>query len=131
MTATSTSYVLERCDRPRRAAYAATWGNSLTAHCRIANVLAIFRKALGEEHAYTAASYEHLALCLQAQDKHAEAEALFSQALAIHRKVLGEAHADTAASYGNLATSLHAQGRYAEAELSTPPLIASTTRFDI
>ncbi len=78
--------------------------------------LAICLKALGEAHPHTATSYNNLAVTLEAQGKHAEAEAMHRRALAIRLKALGEAHPDTASSYNNLAATLRAQGKPAEAE---------------
>ncbi|MFO0969370.1 MAG: tetratricopeptide repeat protein [Gemmataceae bacterium] len=78
--------------------------------------LASRRKALGEEHPDTAASYNGVGICLHAQGKDAEAEEAFRKALAIRRKILGEEHVETAGSYNNVASVLDAQGKHAEAE---------------
>src|SRR5262249_10548423 len=77
--------------------------------------LAIWRKALGEQHPHTATGYNNLAQNLDAQGKHAEAEPLYEKALAIHRQVLGEEYPDTATSYNNLGYNLDAQGKAAQA----------------
>ena len=78
--------------------------------------LAIYLKALGEDHPDTAASYNNLAVTLRDQGKYAEAEAMHRHALAIRLKALGEDHPHTAHSYNNLAGTLGDQGKYAEAE---------------
>ncbi len=73
------------------------------------------REVLGEEHLYTATSYNNLAANLGAQGKAFEAAPLFQKALDIWRKILGEEHPDTATGYGNLAFNLSARGKAAEA----------------
>ena len=78
--------------------------------------LAIYQKALGEDHPRTALAYNNLASCQQEQGRHAQAEPGFAKALAIFRKALGEDHPDTALAYNNLAYCQQAQGRYAQAE---------------
>jgi CHAT domain-containing protein/tetratricopeptide (TPR) repeat protein len=78
--------------------------------------LAACRRALGEDHPYTATGYGNLANNLEAQGKHAEAQPLLEKALAIGRKVLGDDHPSTAAGYNNLAYNLNAQGKHAEAQ---------------
>jgi tetratricopeptide (TPR) repeat protein len=78
--------------------------------------LAIFRKALGEDHPHTAAAYGGLALCQESQGRYGQAERGYERALAIWRKALGEDHPDTALAYNNLAGCQQAQGRYAQAE---------------
>ena len=90
--------------------------------------MAIRRKVLGEDHPDTAASYNNLALNLDAQGKYGAAEPLFQKALAIYLKVLGEDHPDTAASYNNLASNLDAQGKYGEAEPLYQKALASAGR---
>ena len=77
--------------------------------------LAIALKALGADHADTAASYNNLAATLSAQGKYAEAEAMHRRALAIWLKALGEGHPHTALSYTNLALSLDRQGKHDDA----------------
>ena len=74
------------------------------------------RRWLGEDHFYTATSYNSLATNLGAQGRYAEAEPLLRKSLDIRLKALGESHLDTATGYNNLATNLNDQGRYAEAE---------------
>jgi CHAT domain-containing protein/tetratricopeptide (TPR) repeat protein len=71
---------------------------------------------LGEEHPYTAQSYNNLAHTLQAQGKYKEAEEDHRKALELCRKSLGEEHPDTAIDYSNLANCLNKQGKYQEAE---------------
>ncbi|HTU88670.1 MAG TPA: tetratricopeptide repeat protein [Gemmataceae bacterium] len=79
-------------------------------------VLTNFRTLLGEEHPYTATSYDNLAANLNAQGKYKEVEEVDRKALAIRRKALGEEHPETAISYHNLAQNLKAQSKYKEAE---------------
>jgi tetratricopeptide (TPR) repeat protein len=78
-------------------------------------ILAIYRKALGEDHPHTATCYNTLAYNLFALGRYAEARPLFEKALAIRRKALGEDHPETAESCNKLAENLLAQGRRAEA----------------
>jgi tetratricopeptide (TPR) repeat protein len=78
-------------------------------------ILDTLHKVLGEDHPDTAASYNGVAVNLQAQGKAAEAGPLYKKAMDICRKVLGEDHPHTATSYNNLALNLQAQGRTAEA----------------
>jgi tetratricopeptide (TPR) repeat protein len=81
-------------------------------------VLAIYRKALGEEHPTTADAYLTLGFCQTLRGKYAEAEAGLRKGLAVRRKTLGEEHPDTAQSHTGLAFNLYSQGKYAEAEAS-------------
>jgi CHAT domain-containing protein/tetratricopeptide (TPR) repeat protein len=78
--------------------------------------LDVRRKALGEDHPYTAASYNNLAFSLQAQGKYPEAQPLFEKALAIWRNALGEDQPLTATGYNNVAFNLKSRGKYAEAQ---------------
>jgi tetratricopeptide (TPR) repeat protein len=78
--------------------------------------LAIRRQVLGEEHPFTATSYNNLAMSLKAQGRYPEAEEGFRKALAIRRKVQGEEHPLTAQSYNNLANNLDDQGKHAQAQ---------------
>jgi tetratricopeptide (TPR) repeat protein len=57
-----------------------------------------------------------LAINLDQQGKHAQAEPLHRKALAIPLKALGPDHPDTAGGYSNLAVNLYRQGKHAEAE---------------
>jgi tetratricopeptide (TPR) repeat protein len=79
--------------------------------------LALWKKAAGEKHPCTAASYNNLAANLNAQGKYAEAQRLVERALTISRKVLGEDHPDTAQSYNALAAVLWTQGKKEQALL--------------
>ena len=72
----------------------------------------ISEKVLGEEHPYTADSYNNLAMVYYSQGRYKEAEELYKKALLIREKVLGEEHPDTATSYNNLALVYYSQGRY-------------------
>ena len=75
------------------------------------------RKALGEDHPFTANCYNGVASNLRAQGRNREALPVFERALGILRKALGEDHPDTAYSYNNVATALGALGRHGEAQL--------------
>jgi tetratricopeptide (TPR) repeat protein len=77
--------------------------------------LAINRKAVGEEHANTAESYNNIALCLKRQGKQDDALPLLQKALAIRRKVLGDEHPITAQSHNNLASCLNDLGKLDDA----------------
>jgi CHAT domain-containing protein len=78
--------------------------------------LEIRRRLLGEDHPYTAQSYNNFAMNLDAHGKYAEAEPLYREALEIRRRLLGEDHPYTGQSYNNVAMNMKAQGKYAEAE---------------
>jgi tetratricopeptide (TPR) repeat protein len=77
--------------------------------------LAIYEKALGPDHPYTATSLNNLASVLEAQGELAAARPLFERALAIDEKALGPDHTDTAKSLNNLAYVRQAQGDLAAA----------------
>ncbi len=74
-----------------------------------------FREVLGEDHPFTAQSYNNVALNLNGQAQYAEAALLYQKALDIQRKVVGEVHPSTATTYYNLANNLQDQGKYGEA----------------
>jgi tetratricopeptide (TPR) repeat protein len=77
---------------------------------------AIYEKALGPDHPYTATSLNNLAGLYENQGRYGQAELLYQRALAIREKALGPAHPDTAQSLDNLALLYNYQGRYGEAE---------------
>jgi tetratricopeptide (TPR) repeat protein len=79
-------------------------------------VLETHRSWLGEDHPGTAASYNNLAVNLNAQGRYGDAQPLLQKALDIRLKALGPDHHDTAFSYGVLARNLNAQGRYGDAQ---------------
>jgi tetratricopeptide (TPR) repeat protein len=58
----------------------------------------------------------NLAIALDAQGKHTEAEILYREVLAVRRRVQGPEHPRTLAMAMNLAASLDDQGKYVEAE---------------
>ena len=58
----------------------------------------------------------NLALSLDSQGKHAEAEEMRCEVLAVRKRVLGAEHPDTLTTASNLASSLSDQGKHAEAE---------------
>ena len=78
--------------------------------------LEIRRRLLTDDHPDTAASYNNLAVNLNAQGKYAQAQPLFEKALEIRRRLLTDDHPDTANSYNNVAYNLNAQGKYAQAQ---------------
>jgi Flp pilus assembly protein TadD len=73
-------------------------------------------KVLGEEHPSTLDSMNNLALVLDSQGKHAEADEMHRQALQLKEKVLGQEHPSTLDSMNNLASVLRSQGKHEEAE---------------
>jgi tetratricopeptide (TPR) repeat protein len=75
-----------------------------------------YREVFGDDHPYTANSYNDLAYNQHVRGRYAEADQGFHKALAIRRLALGEDHPDTAVGYDNLANNQSARGRYAEAE---------------
>jgi Flp pilus assembly protein TadD len=78
--------------------------------------LELMEKVLGQEHLWTLASMNSLAVVLDSQGKYAEAEGVHRQALELTEKVLGVEHPWTLSSVNNLALVLRSQGKYAEAE---------------
>jgi len=78
--------------------------------------LAIYERALGAEHPYTASGLNNLAALYDSQGRCEEAELLLKRALAIYERALGAEHPYTATSLNNLATLYYSQGRYEEAE---------------
>jgi CHAT domain-containing protein len=73
------------------------------------------RDLLGEGQPQTAAAYNNVAGCLNAQGQHEKALHLYERALAISRRVLGEAHPETASASNNVAACLDAQGQHGKA----------------
>ena len=76
-------------------------------------------KVLGKEHPDTLTSVSNLALILEYQGMHEEAEAMNRRALNGYEKVLGRKHPHTLTSVNNLVLVLQAQGKYEEAEVMT------------
>jgi hypothetical protein len=64
-----------------------------------------------------------LALVLDSQGKHKEAEVIHRQLLAIGEKVLGSEHLSTLVSISNLAQVLNRQRKHKEAEVASPSLL--------
>ena len=91
-------------------------GNYAEAGTLIRKALAIYRRALGEDHPDTATSYDNLTVILHHQGKYAEAEPLHRKALDIRRRVQGDEHPDTTISVNALAMNLGAQRKWVEAE---------------
>src|SRR5208337_2845023 len=98
--------------RPRRASTTSRSCFRLRATSR---ALAIYEKALGPEHPWTATSLDNLALLLRAQGDLAGARPLHERALAIFEKALGPGHPSTKNSARGLALTLDALGRGDEA----------------
>ena len=69
----------------------------------------------GLDHPDTLSGIEYLALCIDRQGRHSEAEPLFCQAVEGRTRVLGPDHPDTADKMYNLAINLKQLGRLAEA----------------
>ena len=76
----------------------------------------IDEKALGKEHPDVATDYNNLAVLLQDQGKHAEAEALVRRAIEIDEKTLGKDHPGVASDCNRLALLLQDRRKYVEAE---------------
>jgi CHAT domain-containing protein/Flp pilus assembly protein TadD len=89
--------------------------NAKAAIASAENALAIYKKVLGEQHAYTATALYNVGSLREAQGDYESARPLYEQALAIRKKALGEQHPDTATSLNNLGGLLYAQGDYASA----------------
>jgi CHAT domain-containing protein/tetratricopeptide (TPR) repeat protein len=100
----------------QRAAALQEQGKGAAAAALLEKARAACRKALGEEHPYSAFLCGDLAGILTGQGKHALAEPLYRQALRSYRKSLGERHPTTAAGFNNLAACLNARGKYREAQ---------------
>jgi CHAT domain-containing protein/tetratricopeptide (TPR) repeat protein len=73
------------------------------------------RQVLGEDHPYTAGTYNNIAFTLNAQGQYAAAAPLLQKALDINRRVLGDNNPHTARNYSNLAGNLDSQGQHATA----------------
>jgi eukaryotic-like serine/threonine-protein kinase len=58
----------------------------------------------------------NLAITLNDENRHSEAEKIYREALDVERRVLGPEHPDTLGTMNNLANTLQAEGHYAEAE---------------
>jgi Tetratricopeptide repeat len=71
---------------------------------------------LGAEHPSTLDSMDNLAVVLNRQGKHAEAEEIQRQTLRLYTKVLGAEHPSTLRSMNNLVDALRQQGKHEEAE---------------
>jgi len=79
--------------------------------------LAIFENVLGNEHPFTATTYNNIANIYNSQEDYSKALAWFKKALSIreNKNVFGERHPDTAASYASIASVYNNQGDYAKA----------------
>jgi tetratricopeptide (TPR) repeat protein len=76
---------------------------------------AIYEKALGPDHPFTATSLNNIAYVLDEEGDLASARTAFERALAIREKVLGSDNPDTATSLNNLGYMLQRQGDLAGA----------------
>jgi hypothetical protein len=82
----------------------------------MAEVLAVRRRVLGEEHPSTLLSMNNLAVAYRAGKRYDDAEGLFARTLEARRRLLGPEHPDTLTSASNLATLYVFQGKDAIAE---------------
>jgi tetratricopeptide (TPR) repeat protein len=78
--------------------------------------VATTERALGRDHANTAAAKGNLALLLLAKGELGAAEALLRDALAVKRRVFGERHIEYAQTLNSLGILLERQGRLDEAQ---------------
>ncbi|HLA26546.1 MAG TPA: tetratricopeptide repeat protein [Syntrophales bacterium] len=78
--------------------------------------LAIYEKALGPDHLYTAIVLHNMATLYISLGAYDKAEPLYQRSLAIREKALGPDHPDTASSLNNLATFYLNLGAYEKAE---------------
>jgi tetratricopeptide (TPR) repeat protein len=78
--------------------------------------LAMWRRALPEDHPLIASSLNNLALLYYEQGRYEEAEAMYAEALAMWRRALPEDHPDIATSLNNLAVMYRGQELYDKAE---------------
>jgi len=85
-------------------------GNYTEAEASFRESLALFRKALGEEHPEVATSLSNLGLLLLERGEYVAAEARLREALALKRKLLGPEHPDVAPILNNLAKLLQDRG---------------------
>src|SRR5271157_3553595 len=79
-------------------------------------LVALTKRAKGDEDPDTATSLNNLAELYQATGDYAKTEPLLKEVLAIYQKVLGRDHPDTATSLNDLAVLYWAMGDYAKAE---------------
>jgi eukaryotic-like serine/threonine-protein kinase len=77
--------------------------------------LPLWRKYLGNDHAYVANTLDNLAAALSKQGKHREAESCLRECLANRKKRLGDNHRDTIATANRLIQVLKKYGNDAEA----------------
>jgi tetratricopeptide (TPR) repeat protein len=79
-------------------------------------VLEIWVKSLGEDHPYTMAAKNNLAITLARRGEHKQAEILQRQLLGSHIRISGDDDVATAEARQNLGANLLRQGRLDEAE---------------
>src|SRR6185295_5034725 len=85
-------------------------GSYASAKILYERLLELCRETLGDDHSFTLASMNNVAITLLRLGDLAGARKLQEDTLAISRRVLGREHADTVVSMQNLAMSLKAQG---------------------
>ena len=90
--------------------------------------LAIYRKALGDEHGFVAFALNDLALVKHAQGEWAEAERLHRDAIAMREKLLGKEHPDTLISRRSLAAVLRDAGNLETARAMLKEVSETATR---
>jgi tetratricopeptide (TPR) repeat protein len=78
-------------------------------------VLAVRRKAQGEEHPSFATTLNNMAGVYDDQGRHEEALEMYRRVLEVRRKALGEEHPSFATTLHNMAMVYRGQGRYDEA----------------
>jgi len=77
---------------------------------RLERLLAVKRRALGEEHPETLSAMLDLADCLWDEGRLIATGKLEEQVVAARRRILGEQHFDTLKATGKLAVTMAAQG---------------------
>ena len=104
-------------------------GRLAEAEAKYREILAVMRRAFGQEDPNTMAMAMNLATALAQQQKYAQAETAFREMLAVQRRVLGPEDRDTLTSRQNLATLVTAQGKVAEAEALYRDVLPVLTRL--
>jgi len=81
----------------------------------LTRALSIREQQVGPEHPDTLGAREGLAVALDQEAKHAEAEALFREVIKLYEKVVGPEHPDTLESCYYFASGLKRQNKLQEA----------------
>jgi tetratricopeptide (TPR) repeat protein len=108
---TARASLLDRVGRCQR-----SLGQYAAAEITHGQATSLWNQVLGPEHPDTLISMSNLAVVLDDQGNHEEAEAIDRLTLAQREKVLGSEHPDTLISMSNLAWVLYNQGKHEEAE---------------